>query len=321
MNQITTLSTVYHARRPGVLGVHSLDHFALSVPDLAVARDYYQSFGLDVREHGNRLELRTFGSDHIWGRLSEGGRKAIGHVSFGCYADDIDRFRQRLEELGVVRLDPPPDQETNGLWFRDPHGQLVEIRVAEKVMPDSKAPIVGIDVAAGQRGAPMRGTTGPVQPRRLAHALCFSPDVAGSIRFYAAALGLRLSDHPGPVAFMHGPHGSDHHLMAFAMSSDGIGYHHSAWDVSSINEVGLGAMQMADRGHRRGWGLGRHVLGSNFFHYVRDPWGSYAEYSFDIDYVPVDQEWEASYPAPENSLYLWGPDAPSDFIVNHEAIR
>ena len=132
---------------------------------------------------------------------------------------------------------------------------------------------------------------------------------------------MRLSDHPGPVAFMHGAHGSDHHLLAFALSPDGIGYHHSAWDVGSINEVGLGAMHMAEKGYRKGWGLGRHVLGSNFFHYVRDPWGSYAEYSFDIDYVPVDLEWQASFPEPENSLYLWGPDLPPDFIVNHEAAR
>ena len=313
--------TGYHARRPGVLGVHSMDHFSLSVPDLAVAREYYENFGLDVREQGGRLELRTFDSDHVWGVLTEGSRKAIGYISFGCYPDDIDRFRVRLDELGIRRLDPPAGQESNGLWFRDPHGQLVEIRVAEKVMPDAKQPIETIVVPPGARGAPMRGTTAPVRPRRMAHALFFTPDVAASIRFYGETLGVRLSDHPGPVAFMHGAHGSDHHLLAFALSPDGIGYHHSAWDVGSINEVGLGAMHMAEKGYRKGWGLGRHVLGSNFFHYVRDPWGSYAEYSFDIDYVPVDLEWQASFPEPQNSLYLWGPDVPPDFIVNHEAAR
>ena len=31
------------------------------------------------------------------------------------------------------------------------------------------------------------------------------------------------------------------------------------------------------------------VLGSNYFHYVRDPWGSFAEYSCDIDYIPKEQ--------------------------------
>jgi hypothetical protein len=33
-------------RRPGVLGVHSLDHFSMTVPSLEQARHFYQSFGL-----------------------------------------------------------------------------------------------------------------------------------------------------------------------------------------------------------------------------------------------------------------------------------
>jgi catechol 2,3-dioxygenase len=107
-------------------------------------------------------------------------------------------------------------------------------------------------------------------------------------------------------------------LLAFAESSRGIGYHHSAWEVGSISEVGLGAMQMAESGYARGWGLGRHVLGSNYFHYVRDPWGSYSEFSFGIDYIPADLLWTASTPDPQNSLYLWGPPPPEDFTENYE---
>ena len=63
------------------------------------------------------------------------------------------------------------------------------------------------------------------------------------------------------------------------------------------------------RGHGRlpGWGSGRHVLGSNYFHYVRDPWGSYAEFSFDIDYIPVDHDWQSGDHPPEDSFYVWGP--------------
>ena len=66
---------------------------------------------------------------------------------------------------------------------------------------------------------------------------------------------------------MHGIHGSDHHLLALVKSS-APGFHHCSWDVSSINDIGLGAMRMADKGYTKGWGLGRHVLGSNYFHYV-----------------------------------------------------
>ncbi|TIV87467.1 MAG: metapyrocatechase, partial [Mesorhizobium sp.] len=94
---------------------------------------------------------------------------------------------------------------------------------------------------------------------------------------------------------------------------------HTSWDVPLIDNVGQGAMQMADKGFSRGWGLGRHVLGSNFFHYIRDPWGSYAEYSCDIDYIPAEMDWESKDHDPEDSFYIWGPTPPDDFARNYEA--
>lgn len=124
-----------------------------------------------------------------------------------------------------------------------------------------------------------------VRPRRLSHVLIFTSDVLGSITFYEQTLGLRLSDRASDlVAFMHGIHGSDHHLLALVKSS-APGFHHCSWDVASVNDIGLGAMRMADKGSQKGWGVGRHVLGSNYFHYIMDPWGSFSEYSCDIDYI------------------------------------
>jgi hypothetical protein len=46
-----------------------------------------------------------------------------------------------------------------------------------------------------------------------------------------------------------------------------------SWDVGSVDEIGAGAVHMLGKGYDRGGGLSRHVLGSNLFHYVRDPWG------------------------------------------------
>ena len=149
----------------------------------------------------------------------------------------------------------------------------------------------------GRQNAPNRSKAHTVQPRRLAHVLIFVTDISRAINFYRDVLGLRLSDRSGDlVAFMHGIHGSDHHMIAF-VKSDGPGLHHLSWDVGSINDIGVGASHMAEKGFAYGWGLGRHVLGSNYFHYVRDPWGSYAEYSCDIDYIPVDAGLEGRRPS------------------------
>ena len=211
--------------------------------------------------------------------------------------------------------------DEDGTWFVDPDGTPVQLVVSRKVTPSGKNGRGRRGAAhAGRSGAaPSRSKAGTVRPRRLSHILLFSSDVMRSVRFYSDTLGLRLSDHSGDIiAFLHGAHASDHHLIAFA-KSDGPGLHHSSWDVATFDEVGLGMQQMIDRGHTHGWGVGRHVLGSNYFRYVRDPWGSFAEYSYDIDFIPATLDWQAKDHPPEDSFYVWGPPVPDDFIINHES--
>lgn len=313
--------TIPATRRPDALGVHSLDHFSFAVPDLARAADFYASFGLRTQTVGSAMDLHTFGSDHRWGRLTEGARKQLGYLSFGIFPDDLLRFRAHLHEMDIEIASPPPGLDSNSIWLHDRDGILIELKVADKCSPNVKADFAAVTSSeSGTRGAALRGALGAVRPRRLAHVLVFVRDIATSVRFYSQVLGLRLSDEAGGgIAFMHGVHGSDHHMIALA-KSEAPGFHHCSWDVGSIEDIGLGAMQMAERGFEAGWGLGRHVLGSNYFHYVRDPWGSYSEYSADIDYIPVTTDWEGKTHAPENSFYLWGPTPPSDFTRNYEVI-
>ena len=145
-----------------------------------------------------------------------------------------------------------------------------------------------------------------MRPRRLSHVLIFTKDIDASIKFYERTIGLRLSDRASDlVAFMHGIHGSDHHLLALVKSS-GSGFHHCSWDTASIQDIGLGAMRMHDKGWKKGWGIGRHVLGSNYFHYVMDPWGSFSEYSCDIDYIPKEERWPAADHKPEEFVLSVG---------------
>jgi catechol 2,3-dioxygenase-like lactoylglutathione lyase family enzyme len=308
-------------RKANVMGVHSLDHFSFAVPDLAKAEEFYNRFGLNTIAGSDHLELYAFGNSHRWGYLTEGDNKKLSYLSFGIFEDDLERFRKNLREQGVAELDAPFGLASNSIWIRDNNGILLELKVAEKSSPNEKSLFATLpSTAEGVRGAGFRRNSAIVQPRRLAHVLVFVRDVFESIKFYSRVLGLRLSDEAGGgVAFMHGVHGSDHHLVAFA-KSDAPGFHHCSWDVGSIEEIGAGAMHMADKGYAAGWGLGRHVLGSNYFHYVRDPWGSYAEYSADIDYIPVTLDWQGESHAPEDSFYLWGPEPPKDFVFNYEAV-
>ena len=298
--------------------VHSIDEFAFSVPDLEEARRFYTCFGLDVRDEAGGLALYAHGHPHRWARVLAGERKRILWLSFGIRAADADGFAQRLQRQEVPRIQAPAGADTGGLWLDGPDGLAIQLRVATKCSPSQPGPREFPPASAGAGRAPGRSRSQPVQPLYLSHVLLFSADVDAARAFYEGVLGLRLSDRSGSViAFLHSPHGSDHHLLALAKSA-GVGLHHSSWCVPSLDAIGLGTQQMEQAGYMNGWGIGRHVLGSNYFRYVRDPWGSYAEYSYDIDFVPAGSTWPAADHPGEDSLYVWGPALPSDFITNHE---
>lgn len=311
MSEPKTKSKV--ARREGVLAVHSLDHFVLVVPDLDEASQFFAEFGLDVRQEDGKLGLYTDGNAHRWALIEPGETKKLARLSFACFQDDFARFENRLTERGVEF-----ERVGTCLEFADPAGMAISIQVAARSAPESPAPFEACGGKVGKRAAPLRSEVSGVRPVRLSHLAMFTRDIDAVIDFYQSILGLRLSDRSlDIVAFMHGAHGSDHHMLAL-LNSSGPGLHHSSWEVSSINDIGLGAEHMAQAGFAHQWGLGRHVLGSNYFNYVRDPWGSWAEYSAGMDYVPADVDYPGADHGPEDSFYLWGPAVPADLTDNLE---
>ena len=310
--------------RPDAVAVHSVDRIVFTVPDIAPAEAFYTAFGLDVRRNdkgdGNatQLDLYTHGHPHCWmSVIANGQPKALQFLSFGIFAQDKEVFAQIIQRLGIA-CEPHPLASAEGLWLRSPDGVAMQLVVAGKVSPSQKSPASPSVLSRGDAAAPMRSQAARVSPRWLSHVLLFTPDVSRMVTFCEEVLGLCLSDRSGDlVAFTHTPHGSDHHLLAF-VKSGAAGLHHTSWDVGSLDDVGGGSEQMRSAGFTEGWGVGRHVLGSNYFYYARDPWGSFAEYSFDIDFVPPSRSWVAGDYPPEDSFYLWGPAVPEWFVANTE---
>jgi len=309
-------------KRAGALAAHSVVRFAFTVPDLQEAARFYKTFGLDVREHGDHLDLYTYDHPHCWGKVFANGQaKRIAFLSLGVFAEDYEAIKANVMAKGFELVAPHPLGSDEGFWARDPEGVHVQVLVHDKVSPDERAPTLGARLKKNPIGVPigpMRSELKQVRPKRLSHVLLFTSDVNRSLGFYCGALGLRMSDYSGEIiAFTHGAHSSDHHLLAFA-KSHGPGLHHTSWTVHHMDDVGLGMEQMRAAGYELGWGVGRHVIGSNYFYYARDPWGSFAEFSYDIDFIDAKTDWPAAdYPA-EDSMNLWGPSLPDYFIANHE---
>jgi catechol 2,3-dioxygenase-like lactoylglutathione lyase family enzyme len=301
--------------------ITSFLHYALEVPDQAQGQKFYRDFGLvDATGSSNAVCLRARRQDRDSVLLYAGPRKRLHHLCYGATGDDFAEIRESLRRAHVPEIDPPDDASAGGVWLRDPDGNAVNIREeAAPLSPVEPPPLLngpGYAPRQAVRGYPRRD--GAIAPRRLGHALLFTPDIDRQIAFYTRVLGMKLSDRSGAiVAFMRC--NTDHHTLAL-LSSTGPGFHHGSFQVGSVDDIAMGAAQMADRGWQPGWGLGRHVIGSNFFYYIRDPWGSFTEYYFDLDYIPEGCAWEPrDFPA-EDALYVWGPPLPADFGENKELL-
>jgi catechol 2,3-dioxygenase-like lactoylglutathione lyase family enzyme len=301
------------------MAVHSLLSYALNVPDLEAGMRFYSTFGLVAAERDSTLAFRCEGREQDQVLLAQGAKKRLNHLRFGADDAGLAAIRAHMRERDVPEIDAPNDPFGGGLWLVDPDGNAINI-CNDVPRPWRTAKPFAInqpgDYRRLGRGCP---SPRPVRPTRLGHVLLFTPRLEEMVSFYGEILGLRLSDRvPGVIAFMHLPCGGDHHVLAL-LNDARSGFHHASFEVESPDDIGLGARTVLEAGYGDGWGFGRHVIGSNFFHYLRDPWMSMAEYFCDIDQIPADGSWRAQDHPAEDALYRWGPPLPADFGRNFEA--
>jgi catechol-2,3-dioxygenase len=296
--------------------ISGLHHYALEVPDLAVAEGFLQDFGLETGEKDGSLVAMCPGRDQEQVRLAEAPVKRLHHVTFTLRPGTLGAVREALERSGTPVTGPPAGAAGGGLWLRDPDGTAVQL-LDEPQAP--ARPAAGVLVNMGgtrQRSGVAQWTraTADVLPRRLGHSLLFTAQPGPMTGFYTRVLGLAVSDTIGHdrVTFLNAGPG-DHHIFGFIASTH-RGFHHASFEVPSIDAIAAGADRMRARGHRGGWGLGRHTIGSNFFHYTPDPWGSWIEWFTDID--QIDDRWVAGdWDVPP---HLWGAPPPQTFLANAE---
>ena len=296
--------------------ISGLHHYALEVPDLGEADGFLRDFGLETAEKDGSLVAQCPGRAQEQVRLLEAPAKRLHHVSFTLRPGTADRTREALDRAVAARIEPPGGASEDGLWVRDPDGTAVQLLDEAPAPPRAVAEVHTNAGASHQRigTALWRDVTSDVMPRRLGHTLFFTAQPQVMTEFYTNVLGLRVSDriHGGMVTFLNAGPG-DHHIFGFIASTH-PGFHHASFEVPSVDAIALGADRMRSRGRAAGWGLGRHTIGSNFFHYNPDPWGSWIEWFSDID--QVDDSWVAGdWDVPP---HLWGGPPPQTFLANLE---
>ncbi len=290
------------------MGLHRLTSITLGVPDVAASRAFFHDFGLTgdgvlcTRDGGEQLELVS------------SAKRSLIRLGVGTDdPDDFGRIAGRVERSGLGSI-----VESTGerLVLSEPAtGLLVEVTHADpyEVAP---APHTFNRPGVNERfDVPAESvlTADPVAPSNLTHVVYGTPDQPATLQFFTDVLGFEISDQvPGIIAFTRC--GEVHHNVAIQAAPVAFP-HHIAFEVDDIDDVVRGgqAMVEADPG-RHMWGVGRHAIGSNWFWYLRDPSGTFVEYTADIDRISAQDLYRPKDWQGHEFLYSFGPPTPPEFL-------
>ncbi len=143
-------------------------------------------------------------------------------------------------------------------------------------------------------------------------------EAAGLDRFrYLEVVGVvaraaNIDQVPGIIAFTRC--GEVHHNLAIQTAPVAFP-HHIAFEVDDIDDVVRGGQHMVDIDPDRNmWGVGRHAIGSNWFWYLRDPSGTFVEYTADIDRISAQDRYRPKDWQGHEFLYSFGPPVPAEFL-------
>lgn len=305
--------------RPRVLGMHG---FGMEVPDFDVAEKYFTTFGLTLRHKGDCLTFGCQGREQDEVVIAKGAKKRLHHVSFSINPNDLDNFKQLLIERGIeFQEDVPEGGYSEGLWFKDPWGTWLNLvprlpAAPREVNKDFESNEFGQKNRVGIAAFKQLDSSG--LPRKLGHIVMFTPEWDKAEAYYTDVLGLNVTERaPGRVSFFNAPFGEswDHHCFAI-LANAARGIQHSSFEAANIDQVGFCAQRMRQSGYDGGFGPGRQALGSNFFSYISDPWGSWTEIYSDLD--QLDERWQTI--DWDELPKVWGPEwNPSFWTQNLEA--
>jgi catechol 2,3-dioxygenase-like lactoylglutathione lyase family enzyme len=292
------------------MALHRLLSVVMGVPEVAPTAAYYTEFGL--RPDGDGWFATRDAGRQL--RIVPAATRRLVELRIGVDTpDDLAAAASRLRRLGVAG-------ELGGstLTAREPAtGVRAVLQVAARLVqqPVPPTPYNGpgrVERVATRAPGVLR--TGPVQPRKLGHAVLGTTDLAGTQAFFQDGLGFEVSDvMKGAGAFLRCS--TDHHNL-LVLAAPVTYLHHTSWQVDDVDEVGRGAAAMLeDHPDRHIWGLGRHHAGSNFFWYLKDPAGNFSEYYSDLDCIPEDALWSPEVLEGAKGLFNWGPPPPPSFLA------
>ena len=298
------------------MSLHRLRSITIGVPCVDAVRPFYRDFGLDETAPG-RFTTSDAGEQL---RFEPAPRRRLLALAIGVDdADDLGRVASALATLGF-------DAERSGtaLVATEPvTGVCVELVVEPRIEQKPAAPLAlngpGRTTRTNERSAAVLPQS-PSRPRRLSHVVITSADVAASRRFFCEGIGFRVRDEVPAIQAAFLRCSTDHHNLLVQAAPFSF-VHHTAWEMDDVDAVGrAGAAMVGADATRHVWGIGRHAIGSNYFWYLRDPAGNFAEYSSDLDVVADAEAWKVAASAVTQPLAAWAPPVPAAFLAPDDIV-
>jgi catechol 2,3-dioxygenase-like lactoylglutathione lyase family enzyme len=295
------------------MALHRLSAIEIGLPDAARAATaaFYRDFGLAETAPGRFASAD--GGEQL--RFSPAPRRVLRALEVGVDdADDLDRAAAALLRLGVA-------SERAGAALRvvEPVTGIrvtlaLEPRLAQKPTPPLATNGPGRSARLNARSPAAVAVETP-RPRRLSHVVTTSTDAAATRRFFVEGLGFRVSDELAGLGAAFLRCSTDHHNLLVQPGPVAF-LHHTAWEMDDVDAVGRAAAAMVTADPARHvWGLGRHGIGSNYFWYLRDPAGCFAEYTSDLDVIADEEAWRVASTLAAHGLAAWGPPVPRAFLA------
>jgi catechol 2,3-dioxygenase-like lactoylglutathione lyase family enzyme len=270
-----------------------LDSATFGVTDLAACRRFWTDFGLVEGSadgatifscrNGSTVVLLRADDPALPDPIEPGATQR--EATFGVKSSaDLDAIVNELDRDRPVRVDAD-----GTVHARDPLGFAIAFRVARRkpvVAPELKFNTPGRPDRINTRGQIFKTAT----PLEMTHTVFMVDEPDKVVPFYTERLGFIASDsYPGRGYFLRGGASNHHHDLFVLNVGKKRGFHHLAFEVSSIHELFGGGLNMTRRGWRTALGPGRHPISSCYFWYFHSPCGGAAEYDFDSDLV--DERW------------------------------
>lgn len=264
-----------------------LAHMRYQHPDLPTIERFMRDFGMHVAARsadGERIWFRGYGEDPYVYYAQKGPKEFLGGTFLVESMADLEKAAALPEATGpIVELEDAP----GGGFFlalRDPEGFPVNLMYGQQ--PAEKGELPQKVILNDETDKPRvrqfnRFTPGPAAVHKLGHyGLCVR-NFQQQLEWYTRTFNLAPTDFlyvPTPdgkdgkggrkdvAVFAHidrGEQAVDHHT--FFMSTNPTSHvHHCSFEVHDYDTQHLGHQWLAKQGYTPVWGIGRHILGSQY---------------------------------------------------------